>query len=112
VPVTREAREFLVEDAEEFRNSQSVHGNGAVDFLNDQTSSATHRNGIFDLGEYVHESIALAEPFYPACPDGQCPNLEEIARKRAELERTFQQADKNAGHPGFAALRGLKLGDS
>lgn len=112
VPVNREVREFLVEDQEEFRNAQSIHGNGAIDFLNDASSATTYQGGVFDLGEYVHESIALAEPFYPACPNGACPNLAEIAAKRAELERQFQEAELGVGHSAFAALKELKLSES
>lgn len=109
VPLVREVRDFLIEDEDEFRNAQSVHGNGAVDFLNDEAAAATYQGGVFDLGEYVHETIALAEPFYPACPSGTCPNIEAIERKRFELEQSFQQADDGVGHPGFATLKNLKV---
>ena len=109
VPVAKDVREFLIEDQVEFRNVQSVHGNGAIDFLNDDHSAVTYQGGVFDLGEYVHEAIALAEPFYPACPEGQCPDLAEVTRKREELERSFQRATEGAVHPGFEALKSLKL---
>ncbi len=108
MPVNRAVHEIMI-DEEEDRKAQSVHGNHSVNFLNEGPSMVTTKGEIFDPGAYVHEAIALAEPFYPMCgPDDTClraAEVEEIKRKLA-LESAKMDAEQKA-HPAFAVLKAL-----
>lgn len=109
--VERSFREILMEDSEEHRKNQSVHGNQSVDFLGNELSMTPVRGEVFDPGEFVHEVIALAEPFYPLCGGDHCERLHEVQEIQKKLESEFAlAAAEREGHPAFAALQGLDLG--
>ncbi len=106
VPLKTNFNEILVRDEAEYRKSHSAQGNQSVDFLAEGPTVTYYQGEQFDAGEFVHEAIAVSVPFYPTCGVEQCENLEEIRKKRAELEAEFRKADEVvAGHPGFAALK-------
>ena len=111
LPVTRAFREILVQEKDEHRKSQSVHGNQSVDFLEEGLAMATVKGQIFDAGDYVHEVIAFAEPFYPTCGvAGGCLHEEEAREILRKLESEFAKAEeKRAGHPAFSVLQDLSL---
>lgn len=113
MPVARKFHEILIEDEGEDRKAQSVHGNQSVDFLEQDLSVASYRGEIFNADDYVHEVIAIAEPFYPTCgADGDCLHIEEVNEIRKRLEAELAAADeaKDVGHPAFSVLKELELG--
>lgn len=113
LPIDRKVNEILMEDTEEYRKAHSVHGNQSVDYEGEGPSMVSYKGNVFDAGEFVHEAIALAQPFYPSCGDQKCEHLEEIRRIESELAEAYEKADEAPqGHPGFAALKGLDLGSS
>jgi uncharacterized protein len=111
LPVGRDIHEILFEEQDEYRKNHSVHGNQSVDFLANGPSMFAYRGDIFDAGEFAHEVIALAEPFYPTCgSNGDCLRKEEVEKIRHQLESEFAAAEeKKAGHPAFSVLKGLDL---
>lgn len=114
VAIDRKVREILMEereDADTHRKSQSVHGNHSLDFSSEGPSMTSYRDDVFDVGEFVHELIALEEPFYPDCGDDKCERLLEVQAKQKEVNAEFDKADgtKKAGHPAFAVLQNLEV---
>ncbi len=111
VPITKRVNEILIPEGEEYRKEQSVHGNQAVDFLADGPAVTGYKGNSFDAGEFVHEVIAISEPLYPNCGDADCEHLKESTQIREQLASEFeaQEKEKAPGHPGFAALKDLKL---
>lgn len=111
LPVEKTINEILFEGQEEdHRKGHSVHGNQSVDFLGEGPSMFEVTGDIFDPGEYTHEVVALAEPFYPTCaPNGDCYRKEEVEETLARLEAESEKAvEAKAANP-FAVLQGLDL---
>lgn len=109
LPLVRKVNEILIEAGESYRKEQSVHGNQAVDFLSDGPSVTEYQGNSFDAGEFVHEAIAVNQPAYPNCGDADCEHLKESQKIQEELATSFQAEEKPKGHPGFGALKDLKL---
>lgn len=109
--IERKFHEILFEEHEEGRKAHSVHGNQSVDFLGEGVSMTPYRNEVFDAGEYVHEAIALSEPFYPKCGgEDTCQREAEVLEIRRRLEAEFASAEEVvAGHPAFAVLKSLAV---
>jgi len=113
MPVDRKFHDILFEEPEDHRKSHSVHGNQSVDFLGEGPSMVPYKDEIFYPGEFVHELIALEEPFYPSCGKVDCEHLEDVRRKREEIDNAFEASEeKEAGHPAFSILKGLNLNSS
>lgn len=109
-PVNKSVHEFLIEENYDHRKTQSVHGNQAVNFLSDDLSVTTVQGSVFDMDAYVHEAVALAEPFYPICGGDSCLRHDEVEKIRTRLSEEFISDQKEkAGHPGFAVLKDLNL---
>jgi uncharacterized protein len=107
LPLSQSVKEILIEEPkEEYRKDQAVHGNGAIDFLADAPGVTHYQSPFFNIGDYVHEAFALAEPFYPECGVNDCKNLKEVAAKLRELELSFEAGQK-VGHPAFSILEKL-----
>jgi uncharacterized protein len=112
LPLARRVNEILIPQGDSYRKEQSVHGNQAVDFLTEGRPSVSEYQGnSFDAGEFVHEAIAINTPAYPNCGDADCEHLKEVSKIREGLEAEVQALEKQKapGHPGFAALKDLKL---
>jgi uncharacterized protein len=111
--INRRINEILFEDETEYRKAHSVHGNQSVDFLGEGPSMLPYKGNVFDAADYIHEVVALEEPFYPMCgPGGECLHKEEIDRIQAKLQMEFENAveeEKKAGNPAFSVLKGLDL---
>lgn len=110
-PIERKVNEILFEEQDDHRKSHSVHGNQSVEFESSGPSMTPIKGEIFDASAYVHEAIALEEPFYPVCgPNGQCLHKQEVDEIQRKLAADFALADeKTAGHPAFEVLKGLKV---
>ena len=109
----RKVNEILFEEQEEHRKGHSVHGNRSVDFLGEGPSMTAYKGDVFNAADYVHEVIALAEPFYPTCGEnGQCKRQDEVAEIRRKLDAEFALAEEQAkavGNPAFSVLKNLDL---
>ncbi len=112
LPVDRKFNEIIFEEENEHRKSQGVHGNQSVNFSDEGTSMVPVRGNVFDAGNYTHEAIALAEPFYPTCgPNGSCLHADEVAEVVERLEREANAAVNEVSEKTnpFAALKDLEL---
>lgn len=109
IPLYQKLNEVLVELPEAQRDDQTVHGNQSVDFLAEGPSMTPYRKDIFNAGEFIHESIALAVPPYPDCGKELCPNLNEVLKKQEELENEFQKKSTRVSpFEGLKNFDGLK----
>lgn len=113
LPIDRKIHEILFEEApEDYRKSHSVHGNQSVDFLAEGPSMTPYRGDVFDAGDFVHEVIALEEPFYPLCGGEVCKRADEAREIQQRLNEQFSGAEeKTTGRSAFAALKGLSFGE-
>lgn len=125
LPINRKVNEILIEDEDKYRKVQGATGNQSVDFLGSGPSMATIRGTSFDVGEFVHETIAVATPSYPTCgPNGSCLHEEEVSQIITKLEEEAEVAvtlanapatdgdlkrQKPVGHPAFSVLQNLDL---
>jgi uncharacterized protein len=109
LPIEKKFNEILLKEEAAPRNSHSVHGNHSIDFLSEGPSVTPYTGQVFYISDFVHEALALAEPFYPSCGDGNCTHLQDVLNKQAELARSFAEADSKESHPAFAVLKNLKL---
>lgn len=109
--VDRKFNEIIFEEQEEHRKSQAVHGNQSVNFLGDGPAMVPVKGNVFDAGDYVHEAVALAEPFYPTCgPNGGCLHAEEIEEIVERLAQESEILEEEKPANPFAALKDLELG--
>lgn len=112
ISLDRKFNEILMKDEPEYRKAHSVHGNQSVDFLAQGPDVTYYQGDVFDAGAFIHEAIALSEPFYPSCGVEDCEHLEETKKKHQELLAEFARAEDNrkSGNPAFSVLEGLKFG--
>lgn len=109
LPIEKNVNEILFEEGEDHRKSHSVHGNQSVDFLGQGPSMTPVKGDVFDAGDYVHEAIALAQPFYPTCGVDECEHIDEVRKVQQELAQEFASADVPEKANPFAVLKGLSL---
>jgi len=112
LPIDRKFNEIIFEDEKGDRKSQGVHGNQSVNFVGDGPAMIPVRGNIFDAGNYAHEAVALAEPFYPTCgANGTCLHADEIAEvvQRLEEEAANAVGEISEKTNPFAALKDLEL---
>ncbi|HVK60373.1 MAG TPA: DUF177 domain-containing protein [Bdellovibrionales bacterium] len=110
--IDRRINEILFEDETEYRKAHSVHGNQSVDFLGQGPSMLPYKGDVFDAGDYVHEVIALEEPFYPMCgADGECSRKAEVDEIHARLQSDFETATQEEAEvkSPFSVLKGLEV---
>jgi len=109
LPIDRRINEVLFEDVVVDRKSHSVHGNQSVDFEEKGPSMTPVYGDIFDADEFVHEMVALSEPFYPMCgPNGQCLHAKEVEEIRRRLEAESDITKEEKPSP-FSVLKSLDL---
>lgn len=108
--VDRKFNEIIFEEQEDHRKSQGVHGNQSVNFLGEGPSMIPVRGNVFDAGDYVHEAIALAEPFYPTCgANGTCLHADEIKEILQKLEAEAELGEVEVKKSPFAVLKDLEV---
>lgn len=111
LPVDRAINEILFEEQPQCRKGHSVHGNGAIDYDGEGPSMTPYKGDVFEADKYVHEIIALSEPFYPICGvNGNCVRADEAEEIRKKLEAEYNRAAEEELKPSpFSVLKGLDL---
>lgn len=109
VPVHSRFNDMMVEKMNNPRGSQYSKANSSLADSSDRTEVAYYENDIFDLGEYLHEQVALAIPEYPECNGGSCSQWEQTQALISSINEVSEVVGQETGHPGFAALKDLKL---
>ena len=102
-------RELLIPDQTVPRNSKFAKANHVSDMHAEGPSVVEYQGHHFNAGEYMHEVVAMAEPFTPApacTADGKC----SLCQKPVSDEK-FSYEDPGFEEPvsPFAALKNIKL---
>ncbi len=109
MPVDQKFRELLLPEQSVPRNSKFAKANHVSDMNGQGPDVVEYQGHHFNAGEYLHEVIALAEPFTPAPPcnaQGECTLC-----KKPVANQTFSYEDKGFEKPTspFDALKNIKL---
>lgn len=76
-------KELLMPELDQPRNSHFAKPNHVSDMTNEGPSVAGYRGQQFDIGEYLHEVVALSLPTVPAPPEdteGRCSTCKIMVR--------------------------------
>lgn len=71
VPVNAKFHEILIPKQDQPRGGKYAKVNHVSDLPQDGAETSEYENNIFDMGEFLHEMVALAAPFNPACPESK-----------------------------------------
>ena len=100
--ITKKVNEILIPNQEQDRTSRYAKSSVNVDESEDEISVSEYSKLQFDLGDFLHEAIALEIPFTPHCET--C--------SRPENDKAFiydeKMGDEVKPSP-FQALKGIKL---
>jgi uncharacterized protein len=102
LPITKKIKEILIPSQEQDRTSKYAKSTTLYSEGEDEVSVSEYTKLQFDLGEFLHEAIALEVPFTPHCSN--CSNIES--------EKTFSYDEKMGEETKpnpFQALKGIKL---
>jgi uncharacterized protein len=103
-------REILIPRQTETRTGKYAKVNHISEALEDGPSVAEYDGLTFDMGEYIHEVVAIAAPFNPAPPEnekGDCSTCGIRVRGRT-FGYTEELPEEKPESP-FAALKNIKL---
>jgi len=110
LPITRAINEVLFEEEPEYRKTHSVQGNQSIDFEAAGPAMTPIHGDVLDAGEFVHEMIALEEPFYPVCgTNKECLHAEEVDEIRRRLEEESSVVETSQKPNPFSVLKGIDL---
>lgn len=106
-PVNESFRELLLPEIPAERNSQYARANHVSDHNNEGPSVAEYQGHTFQMGDYLHEIVALSLPSVPAPPvqaDGKCSScLVDVRGKSFGYDEPMEKRESP-----FAVLRTLK----
>jgi uncharacterized protein len=108
--VTPTFREILIPRQTETRTGKYAKVNHISEAVEDGPSVAEYDGLIFDMGEYLHEVVAIAAPFNPAGPEdekGDCSICGIQVRGRSFGYQEEMPAEKPESP--FSALKNIKL---
>lgn len=106
LPLETQFSDMVIEKPNNPRGSQYSKGKDVEN--SESTEVSYHEGGIFDLGEYLREQLALQIPLYPECGGG-CSSWEETKGYIKKINKESESFHVEKGHPGFDALKDLKL---
>ena len=108
-PIKQKFREFLIPKQNQPRGSRYSKVNHVSDLPEDAPEVSEYEGNAFDLGEYIHEVIALAAPFNVAGPEdenGDC-SICKIPLKGQSFSYDEQMPPDKPQNP-FAVLKNIK----
>jgi uncharacterized protein len=100
-PIQKKVREILIPEPEADRTGK--YAKSAVSMSDDEGLTVSSYKGTqFDLGEFIHEAIALEVPFKPSC---------EACLKKADSKPFIydEKMGEDIKPNPFQSLKGLKL---
>lgn len=101
--------EILIPGAEEIKNSQFAKSNHVSELNEDGPGVSEYHSEQFDLGEFLHEAIALSIPFNPRheAEDPACKKSYKTSESDLFIydEKMGEEKKNNA----FNVLKGIKL---
>lgn len=108
-PVDKKFHEFLIPKQDQPRGSKYSKVNHVSDLPEDGPDVTEYEGHLFDIGEYLHEVVALAAPFNAAGPEddnGDC-TICKIPVKGRSFSYDEQMPDEKPMNP-FAVLKNIK----
>ncbi|MGZ3797949.1 MAG: DUF177 domain-containing protein, partial [Pseudobdellovibrionaceae bacterium] len=103
-------RAILIPRQLDDRTGKYVKVNHISEALNDGPATAEHDGMVFDLGEFIHEAVAIAAPFNPVGPvdeKGDCTVCGITVKGRSfGYDEEFP---KEKPESPFAVLKNIKL---
>jgi len=109
-PVSEKFREFLIPRQDQPRGSKYSKVNHLSDAHTDGPETLEYDGQHFNMGEYLHEVVALAAPFNPAGPEddnGDC-TICKIPVKGRSFSYDETMPEEKPQSP-FAVLKNIKL---
>ncbi len=101
LPLDNKINEIVVIEKERPRNTQVSQSQQNFDA---SSPAVTYVNSsTFDLREFLHEMMASGFSLYPKCTD------ETLCDSRQHKDVLIAAPEEKRGHPGFAALKDLKV---
>ncbi len=110
LPVDKKFHEFLIPKQDHPRGSKYSKVNHVSDLPEDGPDVSEYDGQLFDIGEYIHEVVALAAPFNPVGPEdekGDC-TICKIPVKGRTFSYDEQMPHEQPQNP-FAVLKNIKL---
>lgn len=108
LPVDELFKELLMPELEQPRNSKYSKVNHFSDLKVDAVSVVEYQGHSFNVGEYLHEVVALSHPFIPAPAvndKGDCSLcLINLKEKNFNYDEDFETPESP-----FSSLKGIKL---
>jgi uncharacterized metal-binding protein YceD (DUF177 family) len=111
-PVDHHFEELLVVQAPYQKGDQAAKNNHAHEWETDQPECLYLESLVADLGELVHEQVALLEPLRPqgsADPAHVCEDLSQVHRDWLTVGKEKELSPFEKEKSPFKALEGLKL---
>jgi uncharacterized protein len=106
--VDEKFKELLIPELHQPRNSKYAKANHFSDLHHEGPSVAEYQGHHFNMGEYIHEVVALAAPFNPCAPadeKGDCKVCGiNINEKRFDYDEDFEKPESP-----FSVLKNIKL---
>ncbi len=111
LPIYTKFHEFLIQKQSDPRRSHYAKANHYSDLHSeDRPSVVEFDNAEFDMGEYLHEIVAIETPYVPAPPEnekGDCSVCGLYVRDKAfNYEEPLPVEEKQSP---FSVLKGIKL---
>lgn len=108
-PINAKFHEFLIPKQDQPRGSRYAHVNH-VSELSEGPETVEYEGQEFDLGEYLHEVIAMAVPFNVACPENAANECRIYENPEGEQGFSVNKdIPLEKPESPFAALKNLKL---
>ncbi|WP_374028654.1 DUF177 domain-containing protein [Bdellovibrio bacteriovorus] len=109
-PVNEKFHEILIPKQSQPRGSKYSKVNHVSDLPEEGPDVSEYEGHLFDIGEYIHEVIALAAPFNPAGPEdenGDC-SICKIPVKGQSFSYDEELPLEKPANP-FAVLKNIKI---
>lgn len=109
-PINAKFHEFLIPKQDQPRGSRYTRVNHISDLPADGPEVSEYEAFTFDMGEYLHEVVAIAAPFNAAGPEdekGDCSICGIPVRGRT-FSYDEKMPEENSKNP-FAALKNIKI---
>lgn len=110
VKVSEKYHEILIPKLGSPRNGKYSKVNHVSDLPTGGPETSEYENMVFDMGEYLHEVVALAAPFNPTCKnDDSKVSTESCFSNEDQLFSYDEAMPEEKPESPFAALKNLKL---
>lgn len=110
LPITEKFHEFLIPKQSQPRGSKYSKVNHVSDLPEGGPDMSEYEGHLFDIGEYLHEVVALASPYNPVGPEdekGDC-SICNIPVRGKTFDYNEKMPDEKPANP-FAALKNFKV---